>query len=209
MRVVHHDLDDDGHELPHDRVCIAQLVAIDVAVPGGPAVDELVAQCVEPAEDHGQHIAGTVLCQGMPGRTVGGTESRLPVVSAVEAVEMVPVGLEDEFLIEQHADGTGVLFPDHACQAFPLVQLSKPLEEEAEQPGLRQTVLTHLVGVGRVEGDPQEDEAPVLVIATLGPVEPGQRTVDAKRKEVGPVVSLCPLSHLQLFVRSRHFARLP
>src|SRR5690625_2836398 len=55
--VVHHDFNHCWHQLPHDGVGVAQLVAVDATVPGGAAVNQLVSERVQAADSNAQHIA--------------------------------------------------------------------------------------------------------------------------------------------------------
>ena len=55
LRVIHHHLDHQRHELPHQVHAVPQLLAIDRPVPGGPAVNQLVAQRVDARQHDRQH----------------------------------------------------------------------------------------------------------------------------------------------------------
>ena len=59
VRVVHHDVDEHGHEKGEDRGAVAHLVPVDLAVPGRAAVGDLVAKHVEPLEDEPKDADGT------------------------------------------------------------------------------------------------------------------------------------------------------
>lgn len=43
IRVIQHDLDHQRHQLAEDGNAVAQLFTVDLSVPGGAAVDKLVA----------------------------------------------------------------------------------------------------------------------------------------------------------------------
>ena len=75
MGVVHHDIDEHGHEKAQDCRPIAHLIPVDPAVPGRAAVDELVAKDVEPVEDEAQDEDGVPRRQGSPEATLRGPAS--------------------------------------------------------------------------------------------------------------------------------------
>ena len=64
VRVVHHDIDEHGHEKGQDRGAITHMIPVDPAVPGRAAVDELVAKDVEPVEHEAQDLDGIPRPQG-------------------------------------------------------------------------------------------------------------------------------------------------
>ena len=208
MGVVQQDLDDHRHHVSLDVVGVAQLLTVHRAAPGGTAVDQLIAQRVEPWEDDAQHRAGVVVGQrGLRG-LASGREPRLPVLAAGQAVLMIPVGLEDEAVVEQHANPTGIAAPDQLVEAVVAVQLAQALQELAKQRTLGHAHLAQVVGVGGVEGDPQEDEAAIVVIALLRALQPAQGPVDAQGDALGMVIALGTLAFLEMGV-GQHSALLP
>ncbi|MCP4046313.1 MAG: hypothetical protein GY732_10030, partial [Gammaproteobacteria bacterium] len=40
--VVHHQVDNDGHHLPHDQGALGDLAAVDGTVPGGTTVQDFI-----------------------------------------------------------------------------------------------------------------------------------------------------------------------
>jgi len=52
--IVHHQVDNNRHHPPHDFGALGYLAAVDAAVPGGAAVEELIAEGVEPVEHDAQ-----------------------------------------------------------------------------------------------------------------------------------------------------------
>ena len=70
VRVVHHDVDEHGHEEGEDRGAVAHLIAVDPTVPGRAAMDDLVAQDVEPVEDEAKDPDGVPLLEGAPEATL-------------------------------------------------------------------------------------------------------------------------------------------
>ena len=49
--VVHHDVDEDWKQAAHYGGAISNLIAVNAAVPGCSAVDQLITQDIEPVED--------------------------------------------------------------------------------------------------------------------------------------------------------------
>lgn len=93
-------MDDDRRNLADDRAAIANLVAVDRAVPCCATVDELVTQHVEAVEDDRQHARGVLPAQ----RTMRGDlrllETAVPHVLINQPLLVIPVGLEDIPVIE-------------------------------------------------------------------------------------------------------------
>src|SRR5690625_3647569 len=77
--VVHHDFNHCWHQLPHDGVGVAQLVAVDATVPGGAAVNQLVSERVQAAENNAHHIAGAVFGPRPVGARSGRAEFLFPI----------------------------------------------------------------------------------------------------------------------------------
>ena len=71
-RVVHHDIDEHGHEEGQDGGAITHLIPVDPAVPGRAAVDDLVAKDVEPVEHEAQDLDGIPRPQGSRESTLRG-----------------------------------------------------------------------------------------------------------------------------------------
>jgi len=67
--------------------------------------------------------------------------------------------------------------------------------------------VAQIVGLGGVEGDPQ-DEAAILIVAQLGAIQPAQGSVDTKRDPFGVVFALCALAGFEMNV-GQHVALLP
>ena len=97
----------------------------------------------------------------------GDREARPRDHTAGQAVLMIPVSLEDAAAVEQYANRPGVAAPDHFVEVVVAVQLAQALQALAQQPTFGHEHLTQVVSVGGIEGDPQEDEAVIVVIALL------------------------------------------
>src|SRR5690554_4905782 len=207
--IVQQDGDDGRHHLAHDVVGVAQLLAVDRAAPGGAAVDQLVAKGVETLEDDAQHRAGVVVGQRRMGSLARRGKACFPVLAAGQTVLVVPVGLEDVAVVEQHADRPGVAAPNQLVEVVVAIQLTQALQELSQQPTLGHAHLAQVVGVGGIEGDPQEDEAAILVIALLRALQPAQGPVDAKSDALGMVLALGALAFLEMGVGHPHGGLLP
>jgi len=66
--IIHHQVDNDGHHLPHDFSTLGDLAAVDGTVPGGGAVQDLIAECVQAVEHHLHHTLGIHSAQCPAGR---------------------------------------------------------------------------------------------------------------------------------------------
>lgn len=71
------------------------------------------------------------------------------------------------------------------------VRVDQPVEEFQQQPRLGEVApVRELLGISRVEGDPKEDEACVMIVPLrLGAVEPAQRAVHAQAEGLGEGVA--------------------
>ena len=105
-RVVHHDIDEHGHEKGQDRGAISHLIPVDPAVPGRAAVDELVAEDVEPVELEAQDLDGIPRPQGSRESALRGPESFLPVFVPPGSVVVLPERVEHKAVVQKHADGS-------------------------------------------------------------------------------------------------------
>ena len=93
MRVVHHDVDEDGHEEGEDRRAVAHLVPVDLAIPGRAAVDDLVAKDVELVEDEAKNADGVPLLEGSPEAALRGPKPSLPVLEPGHSAVILPEGV--------------------------------------------------------------------------------------------------------------------
>src|SRR5690606_35976271 len=115
------------------------------------------------------------------------------------------------------------MVPDGVVQQAVLVRSNEPVQEmELDAPFGKPGAVLDLVGVCRVERNPEEDEPRVvIVLLLLGTVQPAQRAMRAKcqrfRKQVAKLALLAlqglvakPLVHLQkachAAAASSHFA---
>ena len=129
VRVVHHDVDEDGHEKGEDRGAVAYLIAVDPAVPGRAAVDDLVAKDVEPVEDEAKDADGVPLLEGSPEAALRRPEPIFPVLESFDSVAVLPA---DSGRLRLRGPprraGVHVLAP-----AFP----QQPIRSSAAKPGKR------------------------------------------------------------------------
>ena len=171
-RVVHHDIDEYGHENGQDCGAIAHLIPVDPAVPGRAAVDELVAKDVEPVEHEAQDLDGIPRPQGSRESTLRVPEPFPPVFVPADTVVVLPERVEHIAVVQKHADGSREVVPYGVVHPLTGIQshyLSEVAGERGPLPG-RRVVELLLIRIGRVEADPQEDEPSVVVGCVFGPV---------------------------------------
>src|SRR5690606_37424625 len=104
------------------------------------------------------------LCGDLPG-----AQAALPFRLADLAVLVVPEAAEYVRVVEQHADASGEFLPHQSIDALVPVQRAQLFQKRAKGFLFGQTqALVDFRGVGGVEGNPQENEAPVRVLGLLG-----------------------------------------
>lgn len=190
--VVHHEVDEDGHEKGKDIRSIAHLFAVYTAVPGRTAMHQLVSQYIEPVEDETQHLRAVAGLKRLGEGAGRGPEPLLPVLETVDPVMMLPEGIEDVAVVEQQPHWPGESLPDGLVDAAIGIERRQPLEEIQKCGPLAQRDRLKLpfVGIGGVEGDPEEDEACVVIVpASLGPADPADGTVDSQAHCFGEACS--------------------
>lgn len=101
---LHHQVDHHGDQVGHDVGAAGDLVAVGGALPGGAAVDELVAEGVEAVEEFGQDAVGAHLADGAVGAGLGVAEAVLPGGLVDGAFFVVPEGLEHVLVVQEAAD---------------------------------------------------------------------------------------------------------
>ena len=175
-RMVHHDIDEHGHEKGQDRGAITHLIPVDPAVPGRAAVDELVAKDVEPVEHEAQDLDGIPRPKGSRESTLRGPESFLSVFVPADTVVVLPERVEHKAVVQKHADGPrevvpyGVVYPLTGIQSHYLPEVAG---ERGPFPG-RRVVELLFIRIGRVEADPQEDEPSIVIGCVFGPSDPAK-----------------------------------
>ena len=137
VRVVHHDIDEDGHGEGEDRRAVAHLVPVDMAVPVRAAVDELVTKDVEPVEDEAKDADGVPLLEGPPEATPRRPKPILPVLNPRHPVVVLPEGGEHVLVLEEHPDGPGEVVPDRVEDPLAGIEGHDLLEEFLEGVPLR------------------------------------------------------------------------
>jgi hypothetical protein len=111
-------------------------------------------------------------------------ETFFPVVLTDLAGLAIPKALKYIRVVQQGSNGFRILIPQQAFYSPAVfIQGTQLLDEQSEEFLLAQTKsLVEIRRVGRVEGDPQEDELAILVIGQLGPLQPAERAVGAQRQ---------------------------
>ena len=206
-RVVHHDIDEHGHEKGQNRGAIAYLVPVDPAVPGRAPVDELVAKDVEPVEHEAEYLDGIPRPQGSRESTLRGPESFLPVFVPVDSVVVLPERIEHKAVVQKHADGSREVVPYgvvHPLTGIESHHLSEVARERGPLRGRRVMELL-LIRIGRVEADPQEDEPSVVLGCLFGPSDSPNRAVHAQSHCFRKSGAQFPLFGLQDCVGQGHW----
>lgn len=78
VRMVHHYLQDGGHELAEHLYAVFDLSSVYLAVPWRPSMYQLVSQHVSSAQDNGQDVFGILARQCVIGVSFSLSESLLP-----------------------------------------------------------------------------------------------------------------------------------
>ena len=63
--VVHHDVDENGHQKPEDLSAILNLRPVDTTVPGRPPVNKLIAQDIQPVKNKAQDACAVACLEGL------------------------------------------------------------------------------------------------------------------------------------------------
>lgn len=125
LRVIHHDLEDDGYKFSDQIRAITNLIAIDCAVPSGTAVHHLIAQDVETFEHNAEHLDCIAPRESELGCTTGFLEARFPLDRREQAALMLPKIFEHELVLEQHSNAIRKLAPDEVSEAAGFIELSE------------------------------------------------------------------------------------
>ena len=99
--IVHHQINEDGHEKGEDRGAVADLSAVDATVPGRATMDELIAQYVKPIENEAEYALGISALDCLRESTRGGLEAFLPIVESSDPVVVLPERIEDVAVVHQ------------------------------------------------------------------------------------------------------------
>lgn len=126
---IHHQLDDQRHQLAQQAGAITQLLTIDRAVLGSAAVDKLVAQGVQAIEQHAQQRRGIATGQRLLRRALAAGETLLLGALVDLSALVIPEALEYIRVVQQHADAAGELLPDQCVDAFAPVQRAELFQE--------------------------------------------------------------------------------
>lgn len=90
---------------------------------------QLVAERVEAAEDHTQHLHRIACAKRRVSTLFARLEACLPVFMADPAILEVPETFEHVFVVQQHANAAGKGLPNQFFQRALLVEIAKFLQE--------------------------------------------------------------------------------
>ena len=141
----------------------------------------LITQCINLIEQNAEHCWGIAVgqrllrCSPTTGKAVG------PLLLADLAVLVIPEALEHEGVVQQRADAARELGPDQILDQVDSVERTEFVQERLERGLFGKAVLfVNIGGVGRIEGDPQEDKTPIDIVSLLGTIEPTQRPMNTQ-----------------------------
>ena len=116
-----------------------------------------------------------------------------PAASSILAGDLI-----DETVVQQQTDRTGELCPDQIEQGLTLVEVHQLLQEALKYLLLGGAFLvTQVIGVSGIEGNPKEDEFSILILAPFRPVQPAERAMHAQCQVGGVILALRALSFLE------------
>lgn len=168
-------------------------------------MDELISQDVDAVQRDGEHFGGVVAGDGFAGGVFGASEAPFPLWLAHVAFLVFPEGADDIGVIQQCADGTGIDFPDQLFQTLTFIEGVELFQEGIEGGLLTQPLpVINFTSVGRVKGNPQEDETAVWVGFLLGPIQPAQGTVNAQNQVFRVIIPFLSLACFECFVPGPH-----
>jgi len=93
VRIIHHDVNEHRHQESEDGCAVADLCAVDGAIPCCPAMDQLIAQNVEPVKNKAQHAGRVCGLNGLRETAGRGVETIFPVVITMNSVSYFSVSL--------------------------------------------------------------------------------------------------------------------
>jgi len=182
MRVIEHEVGKDWNQGSEDLRTAFHLIAVRGAVPSGPAVKDLVAKEIEPIKEKAQDRCGVTVFNRTNHNAACGKEAPFPIFVAGNTILVLPEGVEYVSVLEKLPDGPLKALPDHSVETTFLIERIQPLKEFLEMCALSAAGLTKalLIGIGRIERDPVEDEGGVVVFRLLSTTDPADCAVDPK-----------------------------
>ena len=220
VRIVHHDIDEHGHEKGQDRGAITYLIPVDPAVPG--SLRRGRAGCEGRRSLSNTRLRTSTVSphpQGSHESTLRGPEPFLPVFVPADTVVVLPERIEHIAVVQKNPDGSrevvpyGVVHPLTGIESHHLPEVGG---ERGPLPG-RRVVELLFIRIGRIEADPLEDEPPVVIGYVFGSADSANRGVHAQSHRLRKSVAQFPLLGLQdcvgegnwggTFVSSRQPAR--
>jgi hypothetical protein len=77
--MLHHQRNDLRDQLVKQADAIVQLLAVDLAISGGAAMDELITQCVETIEDNAEQLRCIAAGEGLAGHFLASGQLFFPL----------------------------------------------------------------------------------------------------------------------------------
>src|SRR5690606_31586367 len=135
---------------------------------GCAAMDELVAKDVEAVKNKAENACGIPGLKCLGEGSDGGIETRLPVFIPIDPIVVLPKRIEHEPVVHEEPDGAGEPLPQGLVDLLLLVQRDKLAEEIQKGRAFTRCdrLELALVGIGRIEGNPEKQEACIVVPVT-------------------------------------------
>lgn len=135
--VIHHQLDDQGHQLSEQVNAISHLIPVNRAIPGGTTVNQLIAKRVQAIEYHPEKCRRITTGQGTMRGSFATGKPVLPGTLINLPAVIIPKALKHIRIIQQHSNTAGELLPNQITDTAILVQITNLLQKSLERPLLR------------------------------------------------------------------------
>jgi hypothetical protein len=196
--VVHHDADENRNQGRQYGGTIADLIAIDAAIPGCPAVHQLIAQHIEPVEHDREQRNGVARCKRVIDRALGFAESLCMIAIARRAVMVAPEGGEYIGIVQEQPDFLRKAGPDTRIDHLAAIERDEGMKIAAKRLSLLALSRVDLACIGRIEGHPQQDELHIQIVSLcFGATQPAQGAMHAQGERFWKAISDVSLAGFQ------------
>ena len=154
-----HDRENHRNEGRHDPASIMHLSLAPSFGKGRSAMEDLVPKRVEPLKDDSQYPVNILSRQFSTHARCLPFESHLPIGTFRRTLHPLPKRGEHVLILEKNSNGAGKRIPDDSFDVVSSVSFQHSSEKIAELPPLGQALRVQCIrAIGRIEGDPEEDE---------------------------------------------------
>ena len=173
---------------------------------------QLISQDIEPLKYQRQRFLGIFvgLFQCNPFEfSFLALESIFPIFVSFNSILMFPERLEYKLVVHQQPNGARKIIPDGIANPLLCIQGHHFAKVGHERfPFLRQLGLKiPFIGISCIEGDPQENELPVVIIHSLRAVDPTYGALYTKAQILGKTIPDKPLLFLQSGMSQQFFSQ--